>query len=386
LRYYGDYATPPDFLIMLGQYLAWTNDLETVRAMLPAARTTIDWLDRYGDLDGDGFIEYVTRSSQGTKNQGWKDSSQGIVDTDGYIVPNPIAPVEIQGWWYVGLRWAALAFFFAGDRAYAVELLAAARGLKRRFNQAYWMPDEQFYAMALGPDKRQVRSIGGAAGHLLATGIVPRERAAAVARRLLRPDLFSGWGVRTLSSEHPAYNPFGYHLGAVWPVDMGTFTFGLARYACFNEMFQLAEGLFAASDLFSRNLLPEVLGGIPRDADHPHPGIYPAANEPQGWSSSAVVMVVQALLGLNPFAPLRLLLVDPHLPPWLPRIRLEGIRVGQATVDLEAWRDQRSGKTHYRARRSGPVVVLRQPVPSGPENTPLRDAFAALTSLRGNFH
>ncbi|HEX6796408.1 MAG TPA: glycogen debranching N-terminal domain-containing protein [Ktedonobacterales bacterium] len=389
LRYYGDYATPPDFLIMLGQYLAWTNDLETVRALLPAARTTIDWLDRYGDLDGDldgdGFIEYVTRSSQGTKNQGWKDSSQGIVDEQGYIVPNPIAPVEIQGWWYVGLRWAAAAFFFAGDRAYALELLAAAHRLKQRFNQAYWMPDEQFYAMALGPDKQQVRSIGGAAGHLLATGVVPRERAPLVARRLLQPDLFSGWGVRTLSSEHPAYNPFGYHLGAVWPVDMGTFTFGLARYGCFDEMFQLAEGLFAASDLFSRNLLPEVLGGIPRDADHPHPGIYPDANEPQGWSSSAVVMVVQALLGLIPFAPLRLLLVDPHLPPWLPYLRLEGIRVGKATVDLEAWRDERSGKTHYRCQRSGPVVVLRQPVPSGPENTPLRAALAALTSLPGNF-
>ena len=385
VRYYGDYATPPDFLIMLGQYLVWTNDLDTVRALLPTARATIDWLDRYGDLDGDGFIEYVTRSAQGTKNQGWKDSSQGIVDTEGYIVPNPIAPVELQAWWYVGLRWAALAFFFAGDRAYAFELVAQARRLKQRFNQAYWMPEEQFYAMALGPDKQQVRSIGGAAGHLLATGIVSRERAPLVARRLLRPDLFSGWGVRTLSSEHPAYNPFGYHLGTVWPVDGGTFGLGMARYGCFDEMFQLAEGLFAASDLFSRNLLPEVLGGLPRDADHPHPGIYPAANEPQGWSSSAVIMLVQALLGLIPFAPLRLLLVDPHLPPWLPRIRLEGIRVGEGTVDLEAWRDKRSGKTRYRYQRSGPVVMLRQTAPSRHRNTPLRDALAALLSLPSNF-
>ena len=385
LRYYGDYATPPDFLIMLGQYLAWTNDLATVRALLPVARTTLEWLDRYGDLDGDGFIEYVTRSAQGAKNQGWKDSSQGMIDEHGEIVPNPVAPVNIQAWWYVGLRWAAVAFFLAGDRAYAVELLAQAHRLKARFNRAYWMPDERFYAMALGPDKRQVRSSAGNAGHLLATGVVPREWAPLVARRLMQPDLFSGWGVRTLSSDHPAYNPFGYHLGAVWPVDSGTFTFGLARYGCFDEMFRLAEGLFAASDLFSRNLLPEVLGGMPRDADHPHPGIYPAANEPQGWSSSAVVMTMQALLGLIPFAPLRLLLVDPHLPSWLPRLRLEGIRVGPGRVDLEAWRDERSGKTHYRYQRSGPVAVLRQPVPNGSENTPLRDALAALTSLPGNF-
>lgn len=385
LRYYGDYATPPDFLIMLGQYLAWTNDLETVRALLPVARTTIDWLDRYGDLDRDGFIEYVTRSPQGGKNQGWKDSSQGIVDEQGYIVPNPIAAVELQGWWYVGLQWAAIAFFFAGDRAYAIELLAQAHRLKERFNRAFWMPDEQFYAMALGPDKRQVRSICDSPGHLLATGIVPRERALLVARRLMQPDLFSGWGIRTLSSEHPAYNPFGYHLGTVWPVDSGTFIFGMARYGCFEEMFRLAEGLFAASDLFSRNLLPEVLGGYPRNADHPHPGIYPAANEPQGWSSSAVVMTIQALLGLIPFAPLRLLLVDPHLPAWLPRIRLEGIRVGEGTVDLEAWRDERSGTTRYRYHRTGPVVVLRQPVPNGPQSTPLRHVLAALTSLPGNF-
>lgn len=385
LRYYGDYATPPDFLIMLGQYLAWTNDLETVRALLPIARTTIDWLERYGDLDRDGFIEYVTRSPRGAKNQGWKDSSQGIVDEQGYIVPNPIAAVELQAWWYVGLQWAAVAFFFAGDRAYAVELLAAAHRLKERFNRAFWMPDEQFYAMALGPDKRQVRSICDSPGHLLATGIVPRERAPLVARRLMQPDLFSGWGIRTLSSEHPAYNPFGYHLGSVWPVDSGTFIFGLARYGCFDEMFRLAEGLFAASNLFSRNLLPEVLGGLPRDADHPHPGIYPDANEPQGWSSSAVVMAVQALLGLIPFAPLRLLLVAPHLPSWLPRIRLEGIRVGEGRVDLEAWRDERSGKTRYRAQRSGPVAVLRQPVPNGPQSTPLRHVLSALTSLPRNF-
>ena len=212
-RYYGDYATPPDFLIMLGQYLAWSNDLATVRELLPAARKAIDWLDRYGDLDGDGFLEYVTRSAKGVANQGWKDSHDAIVDEQGEIVLPPIATSELQAYWYAGLEQAAFAFLVAGDVGYALELLAKARALKRRFDRTFWMEEEGFYALGLGPDKRPLRSIASNTGHLLATGIVPQEKASRVAYRLMEPDLFSGWGIRTLSSAHPAYNPFSYHLG-----------------------------------------------------------------------------------------------------------------------------------------------------------------------------
>jgi glycogen debranching enzyme len=229
-RYYGDYATPPDFLIMLGQYLTWTNDLATARKLLPVARKAIDWLDRYGDLDHDGFIEYVCRSEKGVKNQGWKDSNEGIIDERGEIVENPIVASELQAYWYVGLQQAAIAFFLAGDRGYALDLLAKARALRQRFDRAFWMEDEGFYALALGPDKRPIKTIASNAGHLLAAGIVPRAKAKRVARRLMAPELFSGWGVRTLSSEHPAYNPFSYHLGSVWPVENGTFALGFARY------------------------------------------------------------------------------------------------------------------------------------------------------------
>ncbi len=380
-RYYGDYATPPDFLIMLGQYLAWTGDLATVRELLPAARKALDWLDRYGDLDGDGFIEYVTRSEQGVKNQGWKDSPDAIVDASGRQVPNPIATCELQAYWYAGLQMAAAAFFAAGDRAYALDLLRRQRDLKRRFDEAFWLADEGFYALGLGPDKAPIRSIASNAGHLLATGIVPREKGPLVARRLLAPDLFSGWGVRTLSSDHPAYNPFSYHLGSVWPVENGTFALGFARYGCWDELHRLAEALFAATDLFSGNRLPEALGGLPRDARHPHPGIYPESNEPQGWSASAIVLLVQALLGLRPVAPLGLLLVDPHLPPWLPDLRLEGVRVGRARLDLE-FRRGPGGQTTYRvARRAGRVRVLRQPTPEAPEASLGGRASAALASL-----
>lgn len=175
----------------------------------------------------------------------------------------------------------------------------------------------------------------------------------------MQRDLFSGWGVRTLSSNHPAYNPFSYHLGSVWTVDSGTFALGFGGYGCWEELHRLPEGLFAATDLFVENRLPEVIGGLPRDRRHPRPGLYPESNEPQGWSASAVVMVLQALLGLRPLAPLGLPLIDPHLPPWLPKLHLEGIRVGRASIDLRVWRTQ-DGETRYRTtRREGKIRVLR---------------------------
>lgn len=382
-RYYGDYAAPPDFLIMLGQYLLWTGDITTVRQLLPAARKAIRWLDRYADLDRDGFIEYRKRSEGGVKNQGWKDAPNAIVDEAGDLVDNPIATSELQAYWYSGLRQVAIAFAAAGDRAYAIELLRKARDLKQRFNRAFWMEDEEFYALALGPDRQQVRSIASNAGHLLATGIVPQERAGLVARRLLAPDLFSGWGVRSLSAEHPAYNPFSYHLGSVWPVESGTFALGFGRYGLVGELHRLAEGLFAATDLFVSNRLPEALGGFARDRDHPHPGVYPKANDPQGWSSSALVLVVQALLGLRPVAPLNLLVVDPHLPPWLPGLRLEGVQVGNGVVDLEA-RRRRDGTTSYRITGGdGRVRVIRQPAPQAAQTSLASRASAALRSLPG---
>lgn len=381
LRYYGDYAAPPDFLIMLGQYLAWTNDLATVRELLPAARGVIQWLERYGDLDGDCFIEYVTRSEKGVKNQGWKDSPVAIVDERGDIVENPIATSELQAYWYVGLQMAATAFFAAGDRGYAFDLLKKARQLKRRFDRAFWMEDEGFYALGLGPDKQQIRSSVSNSGHLLASGIVPVEKARRVAQRLMAPDLFSGWGIRTLSSAHPAYNPFSYHLGSVWPVDSGTFALGFGRYGMFEELHRLAEGFFAMTDLFVANRLPEAIGGLPRDPDHPHPGIYPKSNEPQGWSASSVVLMVQALLGMRPVAPLGLLIVDPHLPEWLPELRLDGVRVGQSRLSL-AFRRTKNGDTVYEVvRREGHARVLHQPVPQGSGTSLGKRAFQALLSL-----
>jgi glycogen debranching enzyme len=358
--YYGDWSTSPDFLIFLGQYFAWTGDVDAVRRLLPAARQALGWLDRYADLDGDGFIEYETRSERGVKNQGWKDSATAIVDEHGRSVDNPIASSELQGYLYAALRYGALVFGWTGDRVFAAELVARAARLRRRFHEEYWMPEHRCYALALGPDRQQVRSVNSNDGQLLATGIVPSSVAPTVARRLLEPDMFSGWGMRTLSARHVAYDPFSYHRGSVWPVEAGTFALGLARYGCWDELHRVAEGTFSAAALFEGHRLPEVLSGLPRDDAHPYPGVYPNACSPQAWSASAIIAIVQALLGLRPIAPLRTLLVDPHLPAWLPDFTLERVRLGDARFDLAVRRDRHGGAT-VKVLGGDRVAVIQRP-------------------------
>ncbi|BCJ63112.1 glycogen debranching N-terminal domain-containing protein [Polymorphospora rubra] len=358
-RYHGDYATGPDFLFSLGQYLAWTGDLGTVRELMPAARRIVAWLDRFGDLDGDGFLEYRCRSAAGVRNQGWKDSDTAVVDERGEVVENPIATSELQAYWYAALRHGALAFAATGERAYAVRLVRRAAALKRRFHRAFWLPGHGFYAMALGPDGRPVVSASSNDGHLLAAGIVPRRVARVVADRLLRPDMFSGFGVRTLSADHPAYNPFSYHRGSVWPVEAGTLALGLARYGCWPQLHAVTEGLFAAAGMFEGHRLPEVLSGLSR-SETPYPGVYPDSCSPQAWSASTVVALVQALLALRPVGPLRTLLVDPHLPAWLPDLDIERVRIGGATFDLRV-RRRRDGTASVRTRGDRVLVVRRPP-------------------------
>jgi glycogen debranching enzyme len=251
-------------------------------------------------------------------------------------------------------------FTAAGDRLYAADLVGRAARLRRRFHEAYWMPEHHCYALALGPDKQQVRSVNSNDGQLLATGIVPSRVARTVAQRMLEPDMFSGWGMRTLSAEHVAYDPFSYHRGSVWPVEAGTFALGLARYGCWEQLHRLAEATFAAASLFEGHRLPEVLSGLPRDDAHPYPGVYPRACSPQAWSASAIIAIVQALLGLRPIAPLRTILVDPHLPAWLPDFTLAGIRLGNARFDLAVRRDRHGGAT-VQCRGDDRVAVVHRP-------------------------
>ncbi len=360
-RYYSDYASPADFLIFLGQHFMWTADRAFLRARLPAALRVLDWLDRRADLDGDGFYEYQTRSPLGDRHQGWKDSQRGILHADGRDPPLPIATCEVQGYVYAAKQQLGAALLALGEVRQAWRLLREAEDLKRRFARAFWMPEEGFLAMALDGEKRPVRSIGSNAGHCLATGIVAAEHAPAIAGRLLAPDMFSGWGVRTLSTNHPAYNPFSYHLGSVWTVEQGTIAFGLKRYGFGQLANDVARGVFDLAERYALHRLPEAVGGHPRDREHPFPGLYPQACWPQAWSGSAVILLLQAILGLRPIAPLGLLLVYPELPEWLPDVTLRGLRVGTDTLTIQ-FRRQPDGTTEYRVReREGRVRVLRAP-------------------------
>ncbi|MGI8550937.1 MAG: amylo-alpha-1,6-glucosidase [Dehalococcoidia bacterium] len=370
-HYYGDYVAPAGFLIALAQHFAWTGDGETQRRHEATATRVLAWLDGAADLDGDGFVEFLTRSPKGQKNQGWKDSSMAIVYEDGRGVTGPIAGCELQAYVYVAKQQYAMALALGLHRfAEARRLLKEAAALKRRFNQAFWMPAEGYIASALDSDKRQVRSIDSNAGHCLATGIVDKPHAPAIARRLMAPDMFSGWGIRTLSSLHPAYNPLSYQLGSIWPVANSTIAFGLKRYGFHQEAAELARASFDAAGLFPHHRLPELIGGYQRDREHPHPGIYPHAQSPQAWSASSAPQLVQAMLGLWPLAPLKLLLLDPALPAWLPELTLSNLHVGKARVSLR-FRRRPDGSTAWSViEKHGSLTIVEQSS-AGSEDTGL---------------
>jgi glycogen debranching enzyme len=360
--YYADFAGPLMYVISLANLYAWTGEREDVERHWPTACRILEWADTYGDRDGDGYLEYLTRSPVGTKNQGWKDSDDAILYEDGRRVPAPIAPCEIQGYWYAARQSMAVLAWTRGERARARELWRAARDLKRRFNRDFWDPEECFYGLALDPEKRLVRAAASNVGHCLACGIIARERLREVVDRLLAPDMFSGWGVRTLTTRHVAYNPLAYHLGTVWPVENATICFGLRRMGFGAEAVRLAEALFHLSQLYAGERMPECVGGYPRD-EHPTPGAYPRANSPQTWNASALWLVLQALLGMLPYAARHLLVVDPLLPPWLPEVELHGLRIGPTTATLRFWRDDRD-RTHARVLdHDGPLHLVRQPPP-----------------------
>ncbi len=320
-HYYGDYSAPAYFLIGAALHFAESGDRQAFEDVRSQVEATLAWMDRYGDIDGDGFYEYRTRAEKGIKNQGWKDSSQAILYPDGVYVRDPIAVVEVQGLFYAAKQSLALAFAALGESDHSAKLLDEAAALKQRFNARFWMPDLGFLALALDSEKNPVRTIASNAGLCLASGIVDDDRAAAVVDRLMSADMFSGWGIRTLSSEHPAFNPLSYHLGSVWPVSNAHACVGFKRYGFNAELHRLAKSTFDATALFDFDRLPEVFGGHERGRRWPHPGIYPDACSPQAWSASAILQICHMMTGIVTLAPLKTLIIDPALPEWLPRVR-----------------------------------------------------------------
>ena len=356
--YYGTADATPLYLIVLHETWKWTGDLKLLQEYRDVALRCLEWIDRDGDLDGDGFQEYQSRSSQPTENQGWKDSGDAIVYPDGTSVKAPIALCELQG--YVFDAWMRMAEVFEalGEPDRSAELRRKASELQQRFERAFWCEDLEYYAFALDGDKQQVRSIASNPGHCLWSGIISPDRAKKVVRRLMDDEMCSGWGIRTLSAKHVSYNPNSYHCGSVWAHDNGIIALGCKRYGFTTETAQIARGISGAASHFQHYRIPEAYTGIPAEPNS-FPVQYIQANVPQAWALGSVFHLLQAILGLQADAPNQRLYVDPELPKWLPDITLRQLAIGNAKVELRFWRAD--GKTCWEADViSGEIQVLQK--------------------------
>ena len=336
--YYGTADATPLWLITL--HAAWraTGDRELVERHLHTAEACLAWIDDSGDRDGDGFQEYQTRSIAGYENMGWKDSGEAVVDVDGSLVQGPKALCELQGYVYDSWRRMAEIYDALGNAARAGELRAKALQLFDRFNEAFWNEEDGFYVFALDGDKRPIRSIASNAGHCLWSGIVPAARAARVVARLMQPDMWSGWGIRTLSSEHVSFNPYAYQLGAVWPHDNSIIALGFKRYGFGAEAAQIARDISGAAAYFQGNQLPELYAGTQRDGTN-FPVQYLGANVPQAWAAGSAFALLAAILGLAPDAVRGKLFIDPALPSWMTELTIRDLTIGAEDFAVRFWRE-----------------------------------------------
>jgi glycogen debranching enzyme len=310
--YYGSADATPLYVVLLDEYERWTGDRRLVHDLEYEARAALDWIDAYADLMSNGYISYRRRNEKtGLENQCWKDSWDSISYRDGRLAGFPRATCELQGYAYdAKVRGARLAREIWKDEQLATELERQAADLKRRFNRDFWVADGEYFALALDADGKQVDSLTSNIGHLLWSGIVDKTKAKAIARHLLGPRLFSGWGVRTLAEGEGRYNPIGYHVGTVWPFDNSFIAWGLRRYGFKEEAAQIAAGILEAADFFDGRL-PEAFGGYERSLTR-YPVQYPTACSPQAWSTGAPLLLLRTMLGLEPVEDL--LVVDPALP------------------------------------------------------------------------
>lgn len=355
--YYGTVDAPFLYIIALSEAFNFLGDPQVLERFLAPAQRCLDWAERYGDLDGDGFVEYLTRSPKGYRNQGWKDSWDAVVYRDGRLAEPPIALCEVQGYYYDALLRMARIYEALGRPGEAAPLRVRAELLRQRFDAAFWMEEEGYYAFGLDREKRQIDGIASNPGHLLWSGLVPPEKAARVAQRLMQPDLFCGWGVRTLSSTNGHYNPVGYHVGSVWPHDNAIIALGLKRYGLVEQCHRIAEGIFAAAACFKDHTLPELWGGTHREP-YGFPSLYQEANVPQAWASGSVFMLLRAILGIEPDGLERVLHLDPALPDWLPELVLREFLVLGGRLDLRFWRDGEETRVEVLRNESAVQVVV----------------------------
>jgi glycogen debranching enzyme len=361
--YYGSVDATPLFLILLGHYTTWTGDLALFRELRSNVGRAIEWMRRYGDADGDGYIEYRSTSEHGLINQGWKDSGDAIVEADGRLATPPIAMVEVQAYAYLARRLMADLFRRCKDDEAAERLTAEADRLRRQFNQDFWVEEIGCFAMALEAEKRPLAVVSSNPGHALWTGIADPDKAAATIRRLIAEDMFSGWGVRTLSAKESCYTPIGYHLGTVWPHDNAFFAAGCRRHGFDEVANRIFDGITEAALHFHHARLPELFTGFSR-AEYGVPIRYPVACHPQAWAAGSIPFFLQVLFGLEAdgFAP-RLRVNRPILPERADIVELRGIRVAGATIDLRFHRSAEGGVEVETVRQQGDLDVVVESMP-----------------------
>ncbi len=336
--YYGTADATLLYVIVLHAVWRCTGERSLLERHLETAERCIAWMDDYGDRDGDGFQEYQTRSPVGYENMGWKDAGDSVVYPDGTLVRGPKALCELQGYAFDAMRRMADIYRELGQEAKAVALAEKADRLFTRFNETFWDEASGFYAYCLDGEKMPVLSVASNPGHCLWSGIVPRERAARVVARLMAPDMWSGWGIRTLSADHPSFNPYSYQNGSVWPHDNGVIALGFTRYGFHDEAARVARAISEAGSYFLSNQLPELYSGITLNQTN-FPVQYLGANVPQAWAAGSVFTLLQGLLGFLPDAPAGRLWIDPHLPDWLRDITVSRLRVGPHVFTIRFWRD-----------------------------------------------
>lgn len=356
-RYYGSADATPLYILLAGAYFERTGDLPFIRTIWPNVERALQWIDRYGDADGDGFVEYARRSAEGLVHHGWKDSHDAVFHADGTPAEPPIALCEVQAYVYgAKCRGAELAMAL-GNADQARDLSNQAQALQERFEETFWCEDLSTYALALDRRKRPCRVKASNAGHCLLTGIASWHHAQAVARTLLAEEFFSGWGIRTLSSTEARYNPMSYHNGSVWPHDNALITAGLARYGLQQSVLKILTGLFDATLFMDLHRLPELFCGFVRRPGQ-SPTLYPVACAPHAWASASVFLLLQAALGLKIEATRRrVLFVYPQLPAFLKEVEIRNLKAGKASLDLVLTRYEQDVGINV-ARREGDVEIV----------------------------
>jgi glycogen debranching enzyme len=362
--YYGSADATILYLMVLHNFWRCSGDVDSVRAFMPVAERCLSWIDRYGDMDGDGFQEWRTRSTAGYENQAWKDSGESYVDQQGKLIQGPKAACELQG--YVYDAWLRMAQIYDAleKPVKALRLRSKARRLFERFNAVFWDEASGFYAYCLDGEKRPILTVTSNPGHLLWCGIVPEDRAERVVRRLMAPDMWSGWGVRTLSADNPAFNPYAYQRGAVWPHDNAIIADGFRRYGFVDEANRIAADITNASSYFALSQMPELYAGIQRKPEN-FPVQYLGANVPQGWAAGSCFHLLGMMVGFQPDAIRGLLYLDPALPDWMPDLTLCDLRLGDQLFDIRFWRD--GPATRWDVIKGDPAKVAQHPF-AGPKD------------------